>query len=323
MDSQQKIAVIIPTWRRVNQLKNLLNALRKQIQYPHEVIVACRWNDSESIKTVNEWPHYRCKIAYVYDEGHLPPLLAALEICESEIFCLIDDDAVPDKSWIQIFSKHFSDPNIGCIGGRINMYEAVGKNNEMVKTIDFIPGKMAWFGRSYNHLPVNLNGSQLYDADCFGGSNIAFRSCLLKSAIDMTLNLGTGAKYETDIALNIKEMGYRVVYDPELVVDHYAAPRAINIERGYNAKQCHCYAHNLTYLCLKHLRWYGKVVFLIYFFIGGQWPCPAALTYLLSLLGRNKITFREHLLPSLQGRFDGIKSYIHYLRKIHSDPPNV
>lgn len=323
MNSQKEIAIVIPTWRRVKQLTDLLNALREQTQSPNEVIVACRWNDDESIKTVNEWPHYQCKIAHVHDEGHLPPLLAALEICESEIFCLIDDDAIPNQNWIQRLSKHFSDPNVGCIGGRINMFEAVGKNNEMVKTADFIPGRMSWFGRSYNHLPVNLNGSKLYDADCFGGSNIAFRTRILRGAIDMTLNLGTAAKYETDIALNIREMGYRVVYDPELIVDHYAAPRAINIERGYNAKQCHCYAHNLTYLCLKHLRWYGKAVFLVYFFIGGQWPCPAPLTYLLSLLGRNKITIREQLLPSIQGRFEGIKSYIHYLQKTHSNPPNV
>jgi GT2 family glycosyltransferase len=283
------------------------------------VIVACRRNDDESIKAVNEWPHYQCKIAYVYDEGHLPPLLAALEICESKIFCLIDDDAIPERNWIEKLVQHFRDPTIGCIGGRINMYEAIGENNEMVKTADFIPGRMSWFGRSYNHLPVNLNSSELYDADCFGGSNVAFRTRLLKGVIDITLNLGTAAKYETDIALNIKEMGYRVLYDPQLVVDHYAAPRAIDIERGYNAKQCHCYAHNLTYLCLKHLRWYGKVVFLVYFFIGGQWPCPAPLTYCLSFFSGNKISMREQLLPSIQGRFEGLKSYIHYLKRIHSN----
>jgi GT2 family glycosyltransferase len=319
MNSQKEIAVIIPTWRRAKQLKELLNALREQIQPPNEVIVACRWNDDESIKVVNEWPHYQCKIAYVSDEGHLPPLIAALKICKSEIVCLIDDDAIPIQTWIQRLSEHFSDSNIGCIGGRINLYEAVGTNGEMVKISDFIPGRMSWFGRSYNHLPVNHNSTKLYDADCFGGSNMAFRTSLLRNGIDMTLNLGTAAKYETDIALNIKKMGYRVVYDPKLVVDHYAAPRAIDIDRGYNAKQCHCYAHNLTYLCLKHLRWYGKIFFLVYFFIGGQWPCPAPLTYFLSLFGGNKISMKEQLLPSMQGRFEGIKSYIHNLQRTHSN----
>jgi GT2 family glycosyltransferase len=318
MTTPIKCAVVIPTWKRVKQLTDLLDALRNQVQFPNEVIVACRHDDAESIKKVIEWPHYQCKIAYVYDAGHLPPLLAALKICESEVYCLIDDDAIPDRSWVQRITKHFSDPHIGCIGGRINMYEAVGKNNEMVKISNFVPGRMSWYGRSYHHLPANLNSSNLYDADCFGGSNMAFRTCILESAIDMTLNLGTGAKYETDIALNIREMGYRVAYDPQLVVDHYAAPRAIAIERGYNSKQCHCYAHNLTYLCLKHLRWYGKAAFLVYFFLGGQWPCPAPLTYLLGLLNGNKITFKDHLSPSMRGRFEGIKSYIHYLAKTSS-----
>jgi hypothetical protein len=144
---------------------------------------------------------------------------------------------------------------------------------------------------------------------------MAFRTSLLKSGIDITMNMGVGQKYETDIALNIQKMGYRVLYDPKLVVDHYAAPRAIDIERGWNAKACYSYAHNLTYLCLKHLRWYGKIAFLVYFFIGGQWPCPAPATYILSLLRGNIISIRDQLLPSIQGRIAGIKSYIDYLKK--------
>jgi len=315
MNTQKQIAVVIPTWRRVKQLATLLNALRGQIHPPDEVIVACRWNDYESITAVKEWSRFQCKIAYVYDEGHIPPLLAALEICRSEVFCLIDDDAIPEPNWLERIAKHFRDSTVGCIGGRINMYEPVGENYAMVKIGNFVPSRFSWYGRSNAYLQTNLDRSELYEADVFGGSNMAFRTRLLREGIDITLNRGTAAKYESDIALNIRKMRYRVLGDRKLVVDHYAGPRAINIERGWNAKQCYCYAHNLTYLCLKHLRWYGKVVFLFYFFIGGQWECPAPVTFFLSFLRDHKILFREQLVPSIKGRFAGIKSYIHYLRK--------
>lgn len=318
MDSQNKMAVVIPTYRRVKQLTALLNALREQIHPPDEVIVACRWDDYESIAAVKDWSYFICEVAYVYDQGHIPPLLAALEICKSEVFCLIDDDAIPGRRWLERLAQHFRDPTIGCIGGRINMYEAIGPNSTMVKTGNFVPSRLSWFGRSYEPLPAKLNSSDLYEADVFGGSNMAFRTRLLRGAIDLNLNTGTAAKYETDIALNIHKKGYRVLCDPELVVDHYAAPRAIDIERGWNARQCYCYAHNLTYICLKHLRWYGRVAFLVYFFFGGQWPCPAPLIYFLSLLRGKKISMREQLIPSIQGRFKGIKSYIHYLQTTHS-----
>ena len=315
MNTKKEIAIIIPTWRRVKQLTTLLDALREQIRPPDEVIVACRWDDYESISAVKEWPHFLCKIAYVYAKGHIPPLLAALEICESEIFCLIDDDAVPERNWLERLSQQFCDSTVGCIGGRINMYEPIGKNGAMVKIENFVPSQFSWYGRSYANLPTNPDLSELYDADVFGGSNLAFRTRLLRYGIDITLNRGTAAKYESDIALNIRKMGYRVLGDSKLVVDHYAGPRAINIERGWNAKQCYCYAHNLTYICMKHLRWYGKVVFLFYFFIGGQWESPAPVTFFLSFLGGHKISFREQLMPSIKGRLSGIKSYILYLRK--------
>ena len=55
MNNKKQIAVVIPTWRRVEQLVTLLDALRKQIRPPDEVIVACRWDDYESISAVKEW----------------------------------------------------------------------------------------------------------------------------------------------------------------------------------------------------------------------------------------------------------------------------
>jgi GT2 family glycosyltransferase len=315
MNTQNQIAVVIPTWRRVKQLTTLLNALGEQIRPPDEVIVACRWDDYESIAAVKEWSYFECKIAYVYDKGHIPPLLAALGICKTEIFCLIDDDAIPARNWLKLIAQHFSDDKIGCIGGRINMYEPIGENHAMVKTENFMPSRFSWFGRSYTQLPADADFSELYEADVFGGSNMAFRTCLLRDSIDITLNGGTAAMYEADIALNIQKMGYLVLADPKLVVDHYAGPRVIDIERGWNSKQCYCYAHNLTYICLKHLKWYGKVVFLFYFFIGGQWECPAPITFFMSFLRGPKILFREQLKQSIKGRFAGIKTYINYLRK--------
>jgi GT2 family glycosyltransferase len=316
-DVKNEIAIIIPTWRRVKQLTSLLNSLRNQIRDPDEIIVACRWNDEESIKVVKEWAHYDCKLARVCEEGHLPPLLKALEISESDIVCLIDDDAVPNDDWIDRIGNHFLDPRIGCIGGCINMYEPTGMKGQMEKAYCYIPSKLSWFGRSYNGLPTTVDTSKLYEADCFGGSNIAFRKTLVAKCIDPTLNIGDASHYETDIALCIKKMGFRVLYDPKLIVNHYAAPRVIDIERGRNAKASYFFAHNLTYVCLKHLRWYGKLAFLIYYFIGGQWRYPALATYILSLFSGKTVSFKEQLIPSFQGRFAGIKTYIRYLKKNH------
>jgi hypothetical protein len=189
---------------------------------------------------------------------------------------------------------------------------------QMEKVYCYIPSKLSWFGRSYNDLPSTVDSSKLYDADCFGGSNIAFRTALVTKCIDPILNFGDASHYETDIALCIRKTGFKVLYDPKLIVNHYAAPRAIDIKRGWNAKASYFYSHNLTYVCLKHLRWYGKLAFLIYYFFGGQWKYPALATFILSLFGGKTVSFKKQLIPSYQGRFAGIKTYIRYLKKSHS-----
>jgi GT2 family glycosyltransferase len=318
MSSENHIAVVIPTWRRVKQLQNLLGALSGQTRGAGEVIVACRRDDKASIAAVKKWSNFFCKIAYVDEKGHIPPLVAALEMCKSEILCLIDDDALPVSNWLERVDENFKDPTVGCIGGKINMYEARGVNEEMVKVGTYIPGKLSWFGRSDDPLPINSDNSKFYEAECFGGSNMAFRTRLLKENIDMTMNEGVAKHYETDIALNIIKMGYQVLYDPQLIVDHYAAPRAIGMERGQNAKTCYSEAHNLTYMCLKHLRWYGKVAFLFYYGFGGQWEAPAPAIYCLSFFRSRRISLKEELLPSMRGRFAGIKSYLQYISGKHS-----
>ena len=315
MDSGISLAIIIPTWRRAAQLLTLLNSLDRQIRLPDEIIICCRYNDGESRDAIEAWAKSsplgsRHKVAKVYEGGHLPPLVAALELCESNIFCLVDDDAIPRNDWLLRLEEDFDDPRIGGIGGKVINHVEKHKGFDFDRPEIETPGKLSWFGRSGKFGPLVEANGDLYEADCFVGCNMAFRTQALVDAVDMTLNGGSAISYETDIALSARRQGFRVFYDPQAVVDHYPLPRQIDIQRGWNAKECFWYAHNLTYICFKHLRWYGKLLFLLYFFIGGTWGCPGPMTYLLSLIRARHTSWRQQLLPALRGRLAGLTTYL-------------
>lgn len=308
------ITVVIPTWRRMTQLVRLLKSLSQQVRLPDEVIVACRHNDYDSINAVEDWAKssplaFIHKVVKVYDEGHLPPLLAALGVCKSEIFCQIDDDAIPHEDWLMYIEKDFNDPSVGGIGGKVIHHIQKDKAFDSMRQEVETPGKLSWFGRSGKFDGSNKTNGNLFEADCFMGGNMAFRTRALINSIDLTLNGGSAISYETDIALNVRRKGFKLFYDPRVIVHHYPAPRKIEATRGWNSKECFWYAHNLTYICFKHLSWYGKLGFIFYFFIGGSWGCPGLLTYLLSLILGCSVSWREQFLPSLRGRFAGLKSY--------------
>ncbi|GFO69656.1 hypothetical protein GMLC_32350 [Geomonas limicola] len=284
--------------------------------------MVCRDSDTGSIDAVMEWaqsaqPPLPHKVVTVQREGHLPPLIAALDQCTGDIFCLIDDDAIPREDWLYRLEEDFRDPRVGGIGGTVvNHFQGIHAADCGRPRVE-IPGKLSWFGRSGNHGPSVAN-SNLIEADCFIGCNMAFRKVALLNSFDLVLNGGSAISYETDVALNVKRKGFRLFYDPGSIVDHYLEPRKIDSKRGWNKGECFVYAHNLTYICLKHLSWYGKLGFALYFFVGGSWGCPGPATFLLSFLKGCPLSLREHFIPAMKGRFLGVISYLqnqHRVRK--------
>jgi GT2 family glycosyltransferase len=308
------IGLGIPTYKRPKKLYKLLNSISRQTRYPDEIIIACRYNDSETISIADKWSkllyrNCKVKVIKVYEKGHIPPIIEALKYCECEIFCQTDDDAIPRKNWLQKIEKDFEDQKVGGITGKVinHIKDKYNKKAKKVKISE--SGVLSWYGKT---VPIKSNKKkdQLVDAICFKGGNMAFRSSILRRAIDLRLNGGAAAHYEIDIALTVKKKGFKTYYDSQAIVDHYPAPRMTPYVRDKNSKGHFWFAHNYTYICMKHLKWYGKIIFFIYYFIGGQWESPGIVTYLLSNLFRNRVSFLKQLLPSYLGRFAGIKSYI-------------
>jgi GT2 family glycosyltransferase len=314
-DSHLTLAAAIPTWKRSRQLRNLLYSLHRQVRLPDEVIIACRDNDDEALSVVKNWAKSsplasRRKVVKVYEEGHLPPLVALLQVCESDILCQIDDDAIPRDDWLMRLENDFRDPRIGGIGGKVINHGKDDNRFILNRAEIMTPRKLSWFGRSGRCGPARQTNSSLLEADCFLGGNMAVRSKALSGCIDLKLNGGSATLYEIDLGLNLRRKGYQLFYDPEVLVDHYPAPRRNGVQRGWNPQECYWYAHNLTYICLKHLPWYGRLAFLSYFFIGGQWGCPAPLTYLFGLVNGRYSSLKQQFLPSLRGRLAGIRSHM-------------
>ncbi|SNB46131.1 glycosyltransferase family 2 protein [Geobacter sp. DSM 9736] len=303
------VAVLIPTYNRPLQVSKLLHALSGQERLPDQVIVAVRHDDDLTKRAVDLWASLsplaaRLTRAAVYEKGHLPPLIAGAEACTCDVVCIIDDDAIPVAGWLKHLGDDFRDPEIGGIAGKV-----LNHVEPNAPPVVMEPGRFSWFGRSGAYGGPSPGTPHLLEADCPLGGNMAYRTQAVQQAIDMVLNGGSAISYETDIALNVKKKGYKTYYDPRVVIDHYPAPRHIDVRRGWNADECYMYAHNLTYICMKHLGWYGKIGFFIYFFLGGTWGCPGVATYILGMcLGRG-LTLRDHLLPAMRGRLEGLKTF--------------
>ncbi|MCF2649159.1 glycosyltransferase family 2 protein [Niallia circulans] len=230
-------SVIIPTYKRTDDLKRCLEGLSRQFQVPDEVIVVVRDIDD---KTRNFLEEYQSTIhittAIVNKPGQVAALNTGLQKSSGEFICILDDDTVPHIHWLQKILDIFkSSEQIGGVGGR----DWVIQGNHKDERKKDIVGKVQWFGRVIgNH---HLGYGEARDVDVLKGANMSYRRKAIEGILFDERLLGQGAQVHNDMAfsLSVRKRGWRLVYDPDVGVDHYPAPRFDLDQRGAFNKEAY------------------------------------------------------------------------------------
>lgn len=136
-----------------------------------------------------------------------------ISLATGRVVAFIDDDAYPEPSWIESAVKYFSDPSIGAVGGPAvtppgdGFLESAG-------------------GRVYANPLVSGNyryrycaGGTRRDVDDYPSCNLLVRKDLLESFGGYRLDFWPGE--DTLLCKDIVDRGFRIVYDPWVVVFHH------------------------------------------------------------------------------------------------------
>lgn len=136
----------------------------------------------------------------------------ALQYAKGEIIAFIDDDAYPSPQWLEKALPYFDDPKIGAVGGPAvtapeddDWQKASGKVYE---------SKMCSAGYTYRYIPESKR-----DVDDLPSVNLIVRASLFRQIGGYDSNYYPGE--DTKLCLDIVNNGYRIVYDPEILVYHH------------------------------------------------------------------------------------------------------
>lgn len=307
-------SVIIPTYKRAEDLKRCLEALSKQTVLPDEVIVVVRNTDKETIDFLRNSIilNSSIKVATISKSGVVAALNEGLSISKGDIIAFLDDDAAPKQGWLMRLKQNYLlDTNIGGIGGKDLIYEdgvlISNSNKEIV-------GKVQWFGRVIgNH---HLGYGDIREVDVLKGVNMSFRRAAISHhKFDSNL-LGTGAQVGNELALclTIKKDGWKLVYDPNLLVDHYPAIRHDEDKRdSYNKVSFYNSVFNDTYIICSEFNSFIKIsVFFVWSVLIGTRDKVGLVQWLRLILTNNKYASKR-FLTCLNGRVDGLRFW--YLKK--------
>ncbi len=225
-----KVSVLIPSYRRPVDLLRCLTALAVQVRLADQVLVVARTGDDETLALAKTWAdRLPLEIVEVGVPGQVHALNAGLERCSGDVVAITDDDAAPRPEWLARIERHFvSDPKIGGVGGRDWIY-----NDGVIELGDSaVVGCILWFGRIVGD--HHRGAGPVRDVDILKGANCSFRvNAIRHIGFDRRLR-GAGAQVHNDmmISLAVRRAGWRLIYDPQVTVDHYLGKRHDSDQRG-------------------------------------------------------------------------------------------
>ncbi len=303
-----KITVIVPTYRRPQDLACCLEALKQQTRPAEEILVIVRDTDSATwsfLKSYNfaPLPLHTVKVTI---PGQVAALNAGLDEAKGEIIAITDDDAAPHVDWLERIEVHFlADKTVGSVGGRDFLYI----NNQLVEGAKKTVGKLQWFGRAIGNHHLGVGESR--EVDILKGANMSFhKDAIAGLRFDERLR-GTGAQVHNDLmfSLAVKKRGWKLIYDPKVEIEHYQGQRFDEDKRQqFNAQALSNMVHNETLAILEYLLPPQRFAFLLWAVFIGTRGSSGFLQWLRFLPSQGTLSVQK-LWASLHGRWQGYQTW--------------
>jgi glycosyltransferase involved in cell wall biosynthesis len=242
------VSVLIPTFNRVRLIRNVLEALRKQIYQDFEVIVILRPSGDGTEKILEQFQKF-LKIRVLKRSDPLPitdALNIGLRNANGEIIAFVDDDAIPNPEWLHVHVKIYEDSRIGGIAGNVlsldqqNIEPEDKLSSQGIYTTRLAlenEGRVLWnrpiSGLEDHFVFISKAGTVVYDPRL---SNLASKRQVM-SLLGMGCNMSVRAKavkglvfpsdvwvyglgWEQYMGWWIKNNGYITVFEPRSKVKH-------------------------------------------------------------------------------------------------------
>jgi GT2 family glycosyltransferase len=304
LGGRPEYSFVVPTYKRADVLALCLEHLAS-LDYPLdriEVLVYDNGGEDNSGHVIERF-RGRLPLSYTVNEGAHGmgySLNRGLRACRGARIVEMNDDALVPPDFLRACDATFaSDPRVGCVGVRAveDGFYAAG---EGVGRIDDSGEVVGNFDRAGD---APLEVEHVYGF-CYAFTREALARGGVYDEVLLARDYSSGNRIETDHCLTLRRLGFKVVYDPRIVVRHLAKPRGDYNERSLRWKLNH--TRNTLYLFLKHFGLFGKRCLALRF------------TFLqdvgiLSALRRPTTQNIAYFLTGLRGRLSAYGHYSRYL----------
>jgi len=212
-----EVSIIIPVYNQWEFTHPCLESILKNSgDISYEIILADD-NSSDNTRFVNQ---YVKNILVVRNEKNLGFLFNcnnAAKFAKGKFIVFLNNDTLVQPDWLKWFMKTMSDhPDVGMVGAKLvfstgELQEAGGIIFRDGSATNY--GRFDWPGLShYNYVK---------DVDYCSGACLCIRTGLWLKAGGFDPVFSPGYYDDTDMAMQVRAMGYRTVYQPKSVIIHF------------------------------------------------------------------------------------------------------
>lgn len=303
-----KITVVVPTYLRPLDLARCLAALKQQTRAVDELWVIVRDTDRETWQFLKDFERGSLALhtATVTEIGVIAAMNIGLDSATGDIITFTDDDAAPHVDWLErIEAYYLADEKIGGVGGRDWVYHGTKLEDGSRPIV----GKLQWFGRLIGNHHIGSGGGR--EVDVLKGVNMSFRrEAIADLRFDQRMR-GSGAQvhFEVVFSLTLRQKGWKLIYDPQIAVDHFPAQRFDEDQRNsFNTQASVNAIHNETVALLSYLSPLRRFVFVIWAIAIGTTEAFGLVQW-LRFLSKDGDVSRQKLVACWQGRWQGWQTW--------------
>jgi glycosyltransferase involved in cell wall biosynthesis len=281
---------------------------------PRDDPETAQWLEIEAIS------HPRWNLIAIDRPGQVAAQNAAIEEARGDILVIFDDDVVPRPDWFGQILGPFVDDHVAAVGGRDVIHGPMG---EITQPALSKAGYRSWSGRIVGG--HNLVVGPPRDVEVVKGCNWAIRKSALGTLRFDERLLGTGAQMANDgwLCLNLRHAGWRVVLNPNAIVDHYPGVKPDYSYAIWSRVKCYEWTANITAYSSAYLSYHRLYLYVVHQVLIGARSCPGFLFLVHGIIKRPG-SLPDMMIGGWGGFFRGLKMAAEFRRfapGIAASPP--
>ena len=243
-DMEKQVSIVICTYNRAPFLKRTLRSLSK-LNYKNFEVIVVNGPSTDETDTILEKYIGKIKIAKNPYTNLSISRNMGIKLSAGDIVAFIDDDAIPDKEWLNDIVSYYIDDKIGGVGGKV-----FGPGDDHFQFeggyVDF------WGDAEVHYIGADYNDPNGKKFNMMLGTNCTFSK---KALIDVG---GFDEYYdyfhdESDLCLRVVQRGYKILNHPRAFIHHEYAKSHIR-QNTYDACRLNWYPiiKNKVYFAIKN-----------------------------------------------------------------------